>query len=68
MTRFIEIEQDGKKGYVNVDHVGPRAPDPLVGTSAVIMDANPALSLTIKGSVEQAVARLEGKDTLLLEA
>lgn len=68
MTRFIEIEQDGKKGYVNVGHVALVLPTPLIGTSAVVIDAQPALSLTIKGSVEQAVTRLEGKDTLLLEA
>jgi hypothetical protein len=68
MTRFVKVEQDGKTGYVNVDHVALVLPTPLIGTSAVIIDANPALSITIKGSVEQAVARLEGKDTLLLEA
>jgi hypothetical protein len=68
MTRFIEIEQNGQRGYVNVDHVALVIPTQIINTSAVIIDAQPALAITIKGSVDEAVARMEGKDTLLLEA
>ena len=68
MTRFIEIEQNGQRGYVSADHVALVIPTQIINASALVIDAQPALSITIKGSVDEAVAKLEGKDTLLLEA
>jgi hypothetical protein len=64
--RFVEVEQDGKKAYVNADQVILAAPSTLINTTTLILAGG--TSFTCKGTVEELCSRLEGKDILSLTA
>lgn len=62
MTTFIEIEQDGKKAYVNPQHVALVVAAPLIGQSQIILFGG--LTATVKGTVQEVLAKLEGRNIL----
>jgi hypothetical protein len=59
---FVTIDQDGKIGKVNSDHVALILPHALVGQSQIFL-AN-GMGVVLKGTVEEITARLEGKPVM----
>ena len=61
---FTRIDQEGKIGKVNSDHVALILPHSLVGQSQLVL-AN-GMVIALKGTVEEITAALEGKSVLEL--
>ena len=57
---FVEIEQDGKVGYINANHVVLVLPSQLVGTAQLVTING--MALNVKGSVQEIRDRLENGD------
>jgi len=65
MSKFVEIDQDGKTATINPDHVILVLPTTLIGVSQVV--AVGGIALQVKGTVQEVTARLEGKSLLFGE-
>ena len=59
MTKFVEIEQDGKIATVNTSHLVLILPSTLIGQADLVL-AN-GLKVTVRGSVQEVTAKMEGK-------
>ena len=65
MAKFIEIEQDGKVATINPENVILVVPTTLIGLSQIVCVGG--AGVTVKGSVQEVTAKLEGKSILALE-
>ena len=65
MTKFVDINQDGKIGKVNPDNVLLVLPAPLIGETQIVLING--MALNVKGSVSEITDRLEGKDPVLFQ-
>jgi hypothetical protein len=68
MPKFVEVKQEGKDGLIpiqiNPDLIALVAPTNLIGRSQVVLTHG--LSLTIEGTPNEVVARLEGRSIIEL--
>ena len=60
MTKFVEVEQDGKTATVNPDNVFAVLPNQLINTSNIVSIAG--VSLPVKGGVQEITLKLSAED------